>query len=188
MSPTAHPGLEDLFRYPLMSAIVERRSRRVCRGTSVAAGDLSHQSTNAPAPLSQLEEAKAKAIKENKPLGFVMVWDMFFKEPGNPMGPGSINAMAHFYQVFNDNLVLVFARHEDELGQVPDSVKKGFFGPEEGGFAPNLCAVSPDASEYICEIPMGGANTPGTVREPIFREKIKVIKDYQAAHPAAPAP
>jgi len=55
--PTRHPGLTELFRYPLMSAIVERRSRRVCRGTSIAAGDLSHQSTNAPAPLSELEEA-----------------------------------------------------------------------------------------------------------------------------------
>jgi hypothetical protein len=52
-----HPGLSELFRYPLMSAIVERRSRRVSRGTSIAAGDLSHQSANAPAPLSALEEA-----------------------------------------------------------------------------------------------------------------------------------
>jgi hypothetical protein len=33
MSPASHPGLADLFRYPLMSAIAERRSRRVCRGT-----------------------------------------------------------------------------------------------------------------------------------------------------------
>ncbi|HXI30273.1 MAG TPA: hypothetical protein VNG89_17665, partial [Vicinamibacterales bacterium] len=52
-----HPGLAELFRYPLMSAIAERRSRRVCRGTSIDAGDLSHTSTNGPAPLSALEEA-----------------------------------------------------------------------------------------------------------------------------------
>jgi hypothetical protein len=57
MSPTSHAGLADLFRHPLMSAIVDRRSRRVCRGTSIAGGDLSHQSTNTPAPLSPLEEA-----------------------------------------------------------------------------------------------------------------------------------
>ena len=54
---TRHPGLTDLFHYPLMSAIAERRSRRVCRGTSIDGGELSHQSTNAPAPLSALEEA-----------------------------------------------------------------------------------------------------------------------------------
>src|SRR5215831_11099253 len=62
MSSTTDPSdarapLADLFRYPLMSAIAERRSRRVSRGTSIAAGDLSHQSSNPPAPLSPLEEA-----------------------------------------------------------------------------------------------------------------------------------
>ena len=56
-SSTKHPGLAELFKYPLMSAIVERRTRRVSRGTSVLSGELSHQSTNAPAPLSPLEEA-----------------------------------------------------------------------------------------------------------------------------------
>lgn len=50
-------GLRDLFSYPLMSAIVERRTRRVARGTSIDAGPLSHTSTNAPKPLSPLEEA-----------------------------------------------------------------------------------------------------------------------------------
>src|SRR5687767_10218322 len=52
-----HGFLEDLCRYPLMSALVERRTRRVARGTSLDAGDLSYKSSNAPAPLSKLEEA-----------------------------------------------------------------------------------------------------------------------------------
>lgn len=52
-----HPGLAELFRYPLMSAIAERRTRRVSRGTSILAGPLSHHSTSPPAPLSALEEA-----------------------------------------------------------------------------------------------------------------------------------
>jgi hypothetical protein len=56
-SSTKHPGLAELFKYPLMSAITERRTRRVSRGTSVLSGELSHHSTNAPAPLSPLEEA-----------------------------------------------------------------------------------------------------------------------------------
>lgn len=53
----SHPGLSDLLRYPLMSALSERRTRRIARGTSVDAGALSHTSTNPPAPLSPLEEA-----------------------------------------------------------------------------------------------------------------------------------
>lgn len=52
-----HDGLRELFSYPLMDAIVDRRTRRISRGTSVKAGPLSHESSNAPAPLSKLEEA-----------------------------------------------------------------------------------------------------------------------------------
>src|SRR6266550_79263 len=52
-----HQGLRDLFSYPLMSAITERRTRRVARGTSITSGPISHTSTNAPAPLTPLEEA-----------------------------------------------------------------------------------------------------------------------------------
>src|SRR5215831_16354892 len=53
----AHQGLRELFSYPLMSAIAERRTRRVARGTSIVSGPISHTSKNAPAPLSPLEEA-----------------------------------------------------------------------------------------------------------------------------------
>jgi hypothetical protein len=52
-----HPGLAELGRYPLLSALAERRTPRVSRGTSVPAGPLTHHSANAPAPLSELEEA-----------------------------------------------------------------------------------------------------------------------------------
>jgi hypothetical protein len=52
-----HPSLKELFEYPFMSALVERRTRRIPRGFSVNAGPLSHESKNKPAPLSPLEEA-----------------------------------------------------------------------------------------------------------------------------------
>jgi hypothetical protein len=54
---TLPPGLAAALRYPLLSAIRERRTRRVCCGTSILAGGLSHESTNKPIPLSPLEEA-----------------------------------------------------------------------------------------------------------------------------------
>lgn len=50
-------GLTDLFDYPLMSALVQRRTRRIARGTSIQSGKISHQSSNQPAPLSPVEEA-----------------------------------------------------------------------------------------------------------------------------------
>ena len=52
-----HPSMEDLFSYPLMSALTERRTRRIPRGFSVNAGPLTHESHNDPSPLTPLEEA-----------------------------------------------------------------------------------------------------------------------------------
>ncbi|MGB7820450.1 MAG: hypothetical protein WBL35_17150 [Ornithinibacter sp.] len=54
---SGHSPLEDLFRYPLMSALTERRTRRIPRGQSLDAGPLTHESQNEPAPLTPLEEA-----------------------------------------------------------------------------------------------------------------------------------
>ena len=53
----SHKGLRELFTYPLMSAILQRRTRRVARGTSISSGPISYTSPNKPAPLSPLEEA-----------------------------------------------------------------------------------------------------------------------------------
>ena len=55
--PSSARALEDLFNYPLMSALVERRTRRLARGTSLNANGVSHQSANEPFPLTPLEEA-----------------------------------------------------------------------------------------------------------------------------------
>src|SRR5262245_45114118 len=53
----SHRGLRELFSYPLMSAIFDRRTRRVARGTSIPSGPISYTSTNKPEPLTPLEEA-----------------------------------------------------------------------------------------------------------------------------------
>ena len=128
--------------------------------------------------LANLEAAKKKAKAENKLLGFIMEWDSFFV-PAQPMRKGSPGGLAHFYDVFHDALVLVFVRHESELGSVPAAVKTGFNGPEEGGFAPNMAVVTADCSQFVCEIPYGGNDSNGAIREPIFRQKIAVIKAFQ---------
>ena len=58
MSEAVSPrGLRELMSYPLITALRERRTRRVARGTSVLAGDLSYESDNEPDPLTPLEEA-----------------------------------------------------------------------------------------------------------------------------------
>jgi hypothetical protein len=130
--------------------------------------------------LADLEAARKKAQAEKKPIGFIMVWDSFFGQM-EPMGQGGGNALAGFYTVFNKAMVLVFVRHESELGNVPEAVKQGFNGPDEGGWAPNMAVVTADCSQFICEIPLGGEHSNGLIREQVFRPKIAEIKKFLAA-------
>ena len=133
--------------------------------------------------LDNLEAAKKKAKDENKMIGFIMEWDSMLV-PAYPMQESSESGLAHFYDVFHDGMVLVFVRHESELNSVPAAVKKGFFGPEEGGFAPNMAVVTADCSQFVCEIPFGGKDSTGKIREQIFREKIAVIKAFKKTQDA----
>jgi hypothetical protein len=143
--------------------------------------------TDSAFSLSQIEDAKAKAWAEKKPLGFVMVWGQFFGKKADPRGKGSVSALAHFYRAFGSSLVLVFVRHESELRDVPDAVQQGFSGPDEGGFAPNMAVVDATASQFIVEIPMGGANGEGPKRDEIFAAGAAKIDQWLAAHPNATA-
>lgn len=52
-----HAGLNTFLKEPLASTLWGRRTRRVARGSDVAAGSLSWTSPNEPEPLSPLEEA-----------------------------------------------------------------------------------------------------------------------------------
>jgi len=138
--------------------------------------------TNLAYSLNDLESAKARAKAEHKMIGFIMVWGTFFV-PAQPLLRGSDSGLAHFYDVFHNALVLVFVRHESELGLVPDAVKAGFNGPEEGGFAPNMAVVTADCSQFVCEIPYGGNESNGGIRDKIFRDRIAVIQQFVRDHP-----
>ncbi len=52
-----NPCLADLDRYPLLSALRDRRSRRFGRGMEIPGGPLAYRSTHRPAPLTEEEEA-----------------------------------------------------------------------------------------------------------------------------------
>lgn len=93
-SPSLPPGLEALLRYPLLSAIRERRTRRVSRGTSILAGGLSHESPNKPAPLSALEEAVL--IVSTGLTGLSAMHDVPLQRPdgGKELGTPLVNILA----------------------------------------------------------------------------------------------
>jgi hypothetical protein len=135
--------------------------------------------------LSQLEDARARAQREHKPLGFVMIWGTMLDAPVSTRETGSNPALLHFCEAFKNSVVLVFVRHETELGKVPKAVSKGFTGPDEGGFAPNMAVVDAGARELIVEIPGGGYDAPK--RDAVFATDAAKIQAWLAAHPTAMA-
>src|SRR5260370_34256897 len=58
MSRIPYPQhLDELNRYPLLTALRERRSRRFGLGMKIPAGPLAYQSRHQPSPLTEGEEA-----------------------------------------------------------------------------------------------------------------------------------
>jgi hypothetical protein len=135
--------------------------------------------------LSQLDQAKQEAQLEHKPLGFIMVWAPFFDQAAGPRDNGSVSALVHFYEVFHQNVVLVFVRHESELPFVPPAVKQGYGGPDEGGYAPNMAVTDATATEFIVEIPFKNLDGPG--RDQLFAAGGKKIDQWLSTHPSAMA-
>jgi hypothetical protein len=141
--------------------------------------------------LGQLEEAKAKAQHEQKPLGFIMMWGQMLDAPASTRLTGGNSALLHFCEAFKDSLVLVFVRHETELQKVPKAVSAGYSSPDEGGVAPNMAVVDSSARELIVEIPCGGFKGTGADRDAIFQAAAAKIQQWLSYHPAAmatPAP
>jgi len=174
-APTPPPEVVDRFSSRLMAAMTSDRTMTLRESDAFK--------------LSELDQAKERAKEEKKPLGFVMVWGQFFGRESSALDNSSVSALVHFYEVFHDDLVLVFVRHETELGLVPPAVKQGFMGPDEGGYAPNMAVTDATASEFIVEIPYKNMDQSG--RNELFKAGGDKIDQWLATHPdavATPAP
>jgi hypothetical protein len=137
--------------------------------------------------LDQLADAKAKAQREHKPLGFLLVWNQYFGPRASTRLYGGSNALHHFYEAFKDSVVLVFVHHESDLGKVPPAVTAGYGSPDEGGYAPNMAVVDATASELIVEIPCAGPKGRGADRDAVFKIAAARMQAWMNAHPNAVA-
>jgi hypothetical protein len=115
-----HPGLRDLFDYPLMAALQDRRTRRVAQGQSLTHGALSYESSNEPSPLSPLEEAILIASTSitgavmhdgplDKPNGSTELGTMFLEVTGRAASSAD-NAQATSFFMINDEGVWLIKR------------------------------------------------------------------------------
>ena len=50
-----------------------------------------------------------------------------------------------------------------------------------------MAVVTEDCSQFVCEIPLGGKDSNGTIREQVFRKKIEDIKKFLEKRNGMPA-
>ncbi len=126
-SHSAHAETERLARYPLLDALIERRSRRFAQGMRMEGGPLAYHSTYPPQPLS-LEEEAALAFAACGITGYAL-GDLPYHSGAEPETGGG-NIMTHFVGrtvpsgdsihsvilfVINDDGVWLLKRPQDHL-------------------------------------------------------------------------
>ncbi len=93
-SAEASPGLTECWaQYPLLAALLERRSRRFGKGMCLNGGPLAYASTVAPQPLSLAEEA-ALAFAAGGITGYALAELPY--QTGDVPDAGSGHIMTHF--------------------------------------------------------------------------------------------
>ncbi|HEX6290865.1 MAG TPA: hypothetical protein VFZ66_16895 [Herpetosiphonaceae bacterium] len=92
-SQPSHAGAEHLARYPLLDALIERRSRRFAKGMRLDGGPLAYTSAQPTQPLS-LEEEAALAFAACGITGHAL-GDLPY-QPGAEPETGGGNIMTHF--------------------------------------------------------------------------------------------
>src|SRR4051812_18283390 len=127
-------GLEDFLNYPFAQAVQDRRTRRVAQGTSLEHGAQPYTSSNAPSPLTPLEEAIL--IASTSVTGAVMHDGPTQKKDGSPelgtmflevagrAGSSADNAQATSFFMTNDEGVFLIdrprgARAVELFSQIP---------------------------------------------------------------------
>src|SRR3954465_15554964 len=115
-----HRGLQDLFGYPLTSALQDRRTRRVAQGVSLEHGAQPYTSPNQPSPLTAPEEAilipparVAGAVMPDGPTkkvdGSPELGTMFLEVAGRAASSAD-NAQATSFFMINDEGVWLIER------------------------------------------------------------------------------
>ncbi|HEY0604732.1 MAG TPA: hypothetical protein VGD58_17570 [Herpetosiphonaceae bacterium] len=92
-SSSPHTGAQDFARYPLLDALIRRRSRRFAHGMHLDGGPLAYASTHPPQPLS-LEEEAALAFAACGITGHAL-GDLPYRSGVAPATGGG-NIMTHF--------------------------------------------------------------------------------------------
>ena len=142
--------------------------------TCTAAGT----STNTTSPpyfrISQLEEAKAKAKSEGKPIVWIASVPGSMTPYKNVMGAGSHAATYHAYLTFYRDAVVVWSDSDSENHREPAIVDGELHTSDAHYTAPGVIALRPDLEKVIGKV---FHISDGKQRAAAYAELLKKVRD-----------
>jgi len=148
--------------------------------TCIAAGTSTstNMSTNTTSPpyfrLSQLEEAKAKAKAEGKPIVWIASFLGSMTPYKNPMGAGPHAATYHAHLTFYRAAVVVWSDSDSENHREPAIVDGELHTPDAHYTAPGVIALRPDLGKVIGKV---FHISDGKERAAAYAELLKKVRD-----------
>lgn len=124
--------------------------------------------------LNQLEQAKAKAKSDNKPIVWIGGVPGHLAPHKNPMGTGSHPATYHAYLAFYRDAVIVLSDCDSENHQEPAIVDRELHSPNAHYSVPGVIVLTPDLDRVIGKV---FYIADGRSRTAAYGELVKKIRD-----------
>jgi hypothetical protein len=124
--------------------------------------------------MNQLEEAQARAVATQKPIGWIASYPEFLRPVKNLMGASSHAATAYAIRALKDETVLVFSDAKTENHKEPGTIDGALHTPEPHYTVPGVIIVTPSLERVICEVPF---TADSQERIKLYTEALKKIRD-----------
>ncbi len=135
--------------------------------------------------LDNLPEAKSRAERERKPIGFIMMAPALLNKPVTTRAAGPSAALLHFSRAFKESLVLVFVPMDTKKDMLPPAVASGFEAKELGGIVPNMVVVDATTKAFVLAVPSGNNKATGLDRDTVFAAAAAILQRWLSYHPMA---
>ena len=127
--------------------------------------------------MSQLEDAKKRAVAEGKPIGWIASYPEYLAPHENLMGNGSHAATAYAIRALQKETILIFSDARTENHQEPGIVDNALHSPNPHYTVPGVIILTPLLDKIICQAPF---SSDSQERIRIFTEALKKIRDKDA--------
>jgi hypothetical protein len=129
--------------------------------------------------MSQLEEAKKRAIAEDRPIAWIGTATKFLAPAKNLTGKGSHSATAYAILVLQKETILIYSDAETENHQEPSIVDQALHSPEAHYRVPGVIILTPALDKVITKT---FRKEDAQERAKEFAEVLKKIRDKASWH------